>query len=232
MDNLPKSLTTVTTFSKLIALFLFILLPFAGFFVGIRYQEKLGGLSFEKTNTACTMEAKICPDGSSVGRTAPKCEFAACPTPTPNPTANWKTYTNSGFSFSFKYPDGLYLKSFPRKTDQIFLTSKDIDLNQVTEGPFAQIEINIRNKENLEDAVSKSKQKYQNEKNIVVSGINARKLEGIVPNNYLLSGAYESEIFVPISTGLVDIYFFNFEKTSPISTRTFDQILSTFKFTQ
>lgn len=28
---------------------------------------------------ACTMEAKICPDGSAVGRTGPKCEFAACP---------------------------------------------------------------------------------------------------------------------------------------------------------
>lgn len=29
---------------------------------------------------ACTKEAKICPDGSAVGRTGPKCEFAACPT--------------------------------------------------------------------------------------------------------------------------------------------------------
>jgi len=29
--------------------------------------------------TACTMEAKICPDGSSVGRSGPNCEFAQCP---------------------------------------------------------------------------------------------------------------------------------------------------------
>ena len=28
---------------------------------------------------ACTEEAKICPDGSAVGRTGPKCEFAPCP---------------------------------------------------------------------------------------------------------------------------------------------------------
>lgn len=28
---------------------------------------------------ACTLEAKICPDGSSVGRTGPNCEFAMCP---------------------------------------------------------------------------------------------------------------------------------------------------------
>lgn len=30
---------------------------------------------------ACTMEAKQCPDGSYVGRTGPKCEFASCPSP-------------------------------------------------------------------------------------------------------------------------------------------------------
>lgn len=31
------------------------------------------------TSKACTLEAKICPDGSSVGRTGPNCEFAVCP---------------------------------------------------------------------------------------------------------------------------------------------------------
>jgi len=28
---------------------------------------------------ACTMEAKLCPDGSAVGRIGPNCEFAPCP---------------------------------------------------------------------------------------------------------------------------------------------------------
>jgi hypothetical protein len=28
---------------------------------------------------ACTEEAKLCPDGSAVGRTGPNCEFAPCP---------------------------------------------------------------------------------------------------------------------------------------------------------
>ncbi len=31
------------------------------------------------TPVACTLEAKVCPDGSSVGRTGPNCEFTACP---------------------------------------------------------------------------------------------------------------------------------------------------------
>ena len=34
---------------------------------------------------ACTMEAKLCPDGSAVGRTGPNCEFAACPEVKPVP---------------------------------------------------------------------------------------------------------------------------------------------------
>lgn len=27
----------------------------------------------------CTADAKLCPDGSAVGRTGPHCEFARCP---------------------------------------------------------------------------------------------------------------------------------------------------------
>lgn len=32
-----------------------------------------------QNNRACTEEAKICPDGSAVGRLPPNCEFKACP---------------------------------------------------------------------------------------------------------------------------------------------------------
>lgn len=31
------------------------------------------------TSQSCTLEAKICPDGSAVGRIPPTCEFAECP---------------------------------------------------------------------------------------------------------------------------------------------------------
>lgn len=35
------------------------------------------------SRAACTMEAKLCPDGSAVGRTGPNCEFAPCPSEVP-----------------------------------------------------------------------------------------------------------------------------------------------------
>jgi len=41
---------------------------------------------------ACTADAKICPDGSSVGRQGPNCEFAACPQMNYTPPANYSLY--------------------------------------------------------------------------------------------------------------------------------------------
>jgi len=41
-----------------------------GYFFGFKNPEK---------PVACTQEAKLCPDGSYVGRVSPKCDFAPCP---------------------------------------------------------------------------------------------------------------------------------------------------------
>lgn len=39
------------------------------------------------SNTVCTMDAKLCSDGSYVSRSGPNCEFAACPSDLPGDTA-------------------------------------------------------------------------------------------------------------------------------------------------
>ena len=83
--------TTVTTLSKIIALILFVMLPVIAFYMGVAYQERidrpmlqeLHRLSSTKHSqlegTACTMDARLCPDGSAVGREGPNCEFKKCP---------------------------------------------------------------------------------------------------------------------------------------------------------
>lgn len=54
----------------------------------------------------CTQEAKLCGDGSYVGRTGPKCEFSACPNENSNGNL-WKTITNSKAGITFQYPEKL-----------------------------------------------------------------------------------------------------------------------------
>jgi len=93
--QLPKEFTTVTTMSKLLALVVFITFPLFGFLLGIGYQKMLGrGVDQipEPTTISqeigCTLEAKICPDGTAVGRSGPSCEFAPCPGGNIEPTQN------------------------------------------------------------------------------------------------------------------------------------------------
>ena len=78
---LPKELTTVTPLSKAVALLLFILLPILSFLFGMNYQTIVNNINnVLPQQKGCTYDAKICPDGSSVGRLPPSCEFAPCPT--------------------------------------------------------------------------------------------------------------------------------------------------------
>lgn len=48
-------------------------------FLGFYLKDEEPDIPERESPVACTMEAKICPDGTSVGRTGPNCEFAPCP---------------------------------------------------------------------------------------------------------------------------------------------------------
>ncbi len=71
------------------ALLIVIILALVGALGYIVYDKVLYGPSTPPTvivvsptstePVACTMDAKVCPDGSYVGRTGPSCEFEACP---------------------------------------------------------------------------------------------------------------------------------------------------------
>jgi hypothetical protein len=42
----------------------------------------------DEDGVMCTMDAKICPDGSAVGRSGPDCEFDPCPGPSGNESSD------------------------------------------------------------------------------------------------------------------------------------------------
>lgn len=56
-------------------------------FTGLVYFGQEAFVKQLPQQKACTLEAKICPDGSGVGRTGPNCEFAECPQPKTSPAS-------------------------------------------------------------------------------------------------------------------------------------------------
>jgi hypothetical protein len=96
--TLPKSITTVTKFSKFLALVMFILLPFIGFFFGMAYQMQIDGV--QKVSNPVNY-----PNPSPTPTPTPTLS------PNPDPLANWKTFTNEKLGFSFKYPENYLIVS-------------------------------------------------------------------------------------------------------------------------
>lgn len=83
--NIPKS-NGFKQYKQLfligILLFIF-LVGLGGYFLGKNSNTPANISTPTPSNSeekACTLEAKICPDGTSVGRVGPNCEFAPCPT--------------------------------------------------------------------------------------------------------------------------------------------------------
>lgn len=60
---------------KLFGITIALVLIIAGILLAVSFRSERG----QNEPIACTMEAKLCPDGSAVGRMGPKCEFAPCP---------------------------------------------------------------------------------------------------------------------------------------------------------
>lgn len=98
MDNLPDQSPVVTptpapavapagkTTPPILILAIALIFMLLGVVVGFAVSNWWASRSASgPTQQACTTEAKLCSDGSYVGRSGPDCEFAACPTTTPTP---------------------------------------------------------------------------------------------------------------------------------------------------
>jgi hypothetical protein len=72
--------------------------------IGGAYLLWLKEANQPQEEVACTQEAKLCPDGSAVGRSGPLCEFAACPGEVDN---DWQAMTDIETGVTFRYPEQL-----------------------------------------------------------------------------------------------------------------------------
>ena len=224
---LPKSLTTVTTFSKILALFLFLLLPFAGFYAGYKYRAGT------YVDTLVTLNSPT-----------------SAPTPTIDVT-NWKTYTDTALGFSFKYPEKLTLKE--NNTNIVLDNYKEIgyDSNEI---PFRGNEVEnisitiiiskdlVDSKITLENYLDKKypvnkvgAPSYQNQKD-KLKIITLDEEKGLLSERGMLYEDLSRMFWIKKGSKIIIFVAYGSGETgthvSDIAVKTFDQIISTLRFTQ
>ena len=189
---------------------------------------------------ACTMEAKICPDGSSVGRTGPNCEFAPCPTPKPetDPTANWQTYTNSDYGFSFKHPnlsgDCCKISGPITGTADEIITLGDYSTGREgSDAPFDGLSVSVEpniGSLSLDQYVNQEKQGQS--KNPFCGGVDAQSTSTLAQRRMIrLSCKYNWEVLITSFPNNREFLVINMTEASEDSFKeVFEQILSTFTF--
>jgi len=204
---------------------------------------------FKPKEVGCTLEAKICPDGSAVGRSGPNCEFAPCPSTISSPIASaqpqipagWKTYVNSTDFYTLGYPSDWIFGQESYEPERISLTKTDKTQSKIsflgaTGYPKYTIWIAVR----ANPGYLSAKEYYQSNWTKSESGVEIRRqLEEIV-----ISGEkairFDSDSEVSLNKMVLiahknRFYEISYEPISPDETflkyyDEFDQILSTFRF--
>lgn len=165
---------------------------------------------------ACTQEAKICPDGSYVGRTGPNCEFTQCPATNTDETANWQTYTNEEYGFEIKYPKDWHHDDSQPLTVSLF---------KIFERGDCSLSVSGIGRQDLDNYIIEyyGKNWPQKIENININGIPAKK----IGNNYWI---YRGE------AGTIASFQITQRTTMPNNVynqecaNIFNQMLSTFRF--
>lgn len=192
---------------------------------------------------SCTLDTKICPDGSSVGRIPPTCEFAPCPITQVSPTqsldetANWKTYTNTNQGFTIKYPASFFITGEHWQEGYLQLSNFDSEVGNGAPNPTRDkgrlaIEIWTFKKDKtqpLKAWIEENKRKHEGDVQVLSQTDLLIDNHEAVKNESIAMGGFVGEIYVNKDsekviaiTGYVDYLGMK---------DTFTQILSTFKFT-
>lgn len=154
--------TTVTTLSKILALALFVSLPFIGFYLGINYQKAVSIKPDTTESVPCPLTQK---NTQEIPSSVPSDEnltdistatepLALKPSdayPTYNPITGWKIYQNPKYNFEIEYPKDFYVtqevvSGKENSADAMYY----IDLskykpNEVPQMEFSGIRIVVRN---------------------------------------------------------------------------------------
>ncbi len=167
-------------------------------------------------------------------QTPQKQQTATVPTPTIDPTANWKTYANMQYEYSFRYPPNFYQIPIDKNTLQftpIPWPSGEIGQNELNKVGYGIGVLVSSTNQSLEEIASKYDQfktrPGYSSTPITIDGVSGLKLTSVAidfPTDAVVVLKNNREYFIYVK-------YYSLEKTIEAK-NIFNQILSTFKFTQ
>lgn len=182
--------------------------------------------SRQNGQVACTQEAKLCPNGSYVGRTGPNCEFAACPGIN-SETANWQTYRNEEYSFEVKYPQDWVVYYSSGKEPPYYIPLKAQSYFQPKDKTVPLVGIEAMGS-TWEQEIAALNIEYEQYQQLTIDGYEAIKKEEVISN--------DASIRIAVNGPQKKVYEIILHEFAITKTQTdveiFNQILSTFKFTK
>ena len=234
--NLILAIAVVVGFTAVIALAVYLIYDKSLF---IKEQEQEQKQEQEKP-VACTMEAKVCPDGSAVGRSGPNCEFADCPIIV-DPTASWKTYANDEYGFEIKYPSDWIFYNKKGKflivnfCGSIYTIESDCSVAGLNHTPVIMLRNDIKGEKdggycvNNPTSIYCKKEVIVSQTNIKIDNRDAEMFEIRYGDN---NDKNDLMVFWRNSPSDERMYGLEVSKNYPEYSDVFYQMISTFKFTK
>lgn len=180
---------------------LILLLGVAGFFYrNVMEQETV------PEPVACTLDAKMCPDGSAVGRTGPSCEFAVCAFPNVELAEAGVAFVLPEGYATEEGGDGALLAAFAKNATTTSVSTITLHRYMIPEGKDADDVILAHTRYQPADMQAEDFERFTQESlgGQVFRATVIERFEGVVQSAYFLARANDVLMFSVVEKDVMD----------------------------